>query len=220
MNFDLGQLVSVPGILLGCGIASFAWIFLDKVVAKRSGTMAAPEDLTAALTNLQAELDANKESQAKVNEVHEYARTLEAKIQELESLDSSADSELRVKVLEKQLSEKADLESRLAIALQQLEDYKAKAEMYDTVMGAEKVPLIEPAPALVEAAPVVAESPSVVEEPVHAPVEVVAHHEVVPEPEHESIAAVASAEPVEITLVENELVAKGPASPAGAVLAT
>ena len=192
MNFDLAQLFSLPGIFVGVALSSVAWMFLDKAIAKKVGGGAAMADDGQLLVALQAELDANKESQAKVNEVHEYARQLEAKIQQLESTSDSADSELRVKVLEKQLSEKADLESKLAIAQQQLEDYRAKAEMYDTMVGA--APEVEPEvevetePAALaepetetEAEPIVAaEEPAELEEP----------------------AAVEADEPVEVTLAE------------------
>ena len=107
-----------------------------------------------------------------------------------------------------------EIEEECDIALQQLEDYKAKAEMYDTVMSAEASPVVGSSPALEEVAGA-KEEPVFAEEPIHAPTEVAAHHEVNAQPEQESIAAVAKADPVEITLVENDLIAKGPASPAG-----
>lgn len=156
MSFDLGQLFSPAGLLCGVAIGVGVLPILEKKFFKNSDANVGAT-ATEALVKLQAELDASKDDQAKVEEVHAYARQLEEKIQQLESTTDSADSELRVKVLEKQLSEKADLESRLAIALQQLEDYKAKAEMYDTVMGGSTPKPVEAAAPVAEPEPVVAE---------------------------------------------------------------
>lgn len=232
--FDVAQLFTLPALLLGAGLASGVWFMLDKS-GKQGAGAGLSEEAQSALALMQAELDANKESQAKVAEVHAYARQLEAKVQQLESTSESADAELRVKVLEKQLSEKADLESRLAIALQQLEDYKAKAEMFDTVVGNTPEPVVAPvfeapvAEPVVEPVvdPVVAEKSPIEEifaaeaapafEEVAEVAPVVQIPVTVSEVEEESVAAVASAESVPgITLVENEIAAKGPASPIGA----
>lgn len=242
MNFDLAQLFTFfPALLIGLGVGILASDWAVKLYTKKKkGGVSAGED-AGTIAKLQAELDATKESQAKVNEVHEYARKLEAKVQELESTSDSADAELRVKVLEKQLSEKADLESKLAIALQQLEDYKAKAEMFDTVVGTSSAPVSEPEfePAALEEVvaaeePVFAEEPEVVEEPVVAgepmvaevefeelmpePVEIsLDEPEIHEEPELEPLTAVALADSNPgITLVQNEIAAKGPVSPVGA----
>lgn len=166
MNFDLAQLTTIPSVLVGAAIASAVWFFLDKKVAGKGNSGVSNSDYEKVISQLQTDLDATQENQAKVNEVHAYARQLEEKIQQLESVSDTADSELRVKVLEKQLSEKADLESRLAIALQQLEDYKAKAEMYDTVMGATSKPTPTVTPELsAPVEPVVEAKPDFEEEP-------------------------------------------------------
>ncbi len=164
MNFDLGQLTTIPSVLVGAAIASAVWFFLDKKFAGKGNSGVTNSDYEKVISQLQTDLDATQENQAKVNEVHAYARQLEEKIQQLESVSDTADSELRVKVLEKQLSEKADLESRLAIALQQLEDYKAKAEMYDTVMGASPKPAAPTTPELTAPVEPVAELESAAEE--------------------------------------------------------
>ena len=199
MSFDLGSLISpLFGAAAGFGAAAL----LDKGVKKDEASVDTGTDANARIAALQAEVESNRETQAKVMEVHAYARTLEEKIQQLESTSESADAELRVKVLEKQLSEKADLESRLAVALQQLEDYKAKADMFDTVVKTDV-----PAPAAMVESEL---------DPVSTPIaEPVA--ETGPEPVEESIAAVASAEDshVEMTVVENENTYTGVASPAG-----
>jgi predicted flap endonuclease-1-like 5' DNA nuclease len=203
MSFDLGSLISpLFGAAAGFGAAAL----LDKGVKKSETPVDTGTDANARIAALQAEVDASQEAQAKVMEVHAYARTLEEKVQQLESTSDSADAELRVKVLEKQLSEKADLESKLAVALQQLEDYKAKADMFDTVVKTEA-----PAPAaLAESEPEAELEPvaALIAEPI-----VEASHET----DEESIAAVASAEdaPVEMTVVENENTFTGVASPAG-----
>ena len=204
MSLDLGSLFSPGGLLFGAAGAFGASSLIDKF-GKKGAPASGDADLSGKVAELQAQIDANFESQSKVDEVHAYARKLEEKVQQLESTSDSADAQLRVKVLEKQLSEKADLESRLAVALQQLEDYKAKADMFDTVVGTEPVLAAEPAP-VVEA---VEESPSPV-----AP----KHDEVIAEAEEEeSIAAVASAEPApEMTVVENDTKISAMASPVGA----
>ena len=223
MNFDWAQLFTIPSLLLGMGVGCGILFFLDKNGSRKLNGGAAMEDGAETIAKLQAELDATRENQAKVNEVHAYARTLEDKIQQLESVSDSADSELRVKVLEKQLSEKADLEAKLAVALQQLEDYKAKAEMYDTVVGSAPAPVAEPEP---EPAPLpfALEEPVFVEEgfeEVYPDLTEISQEETVAEveeaPEEKPLVAVASAEPTQgMTLVQNEISAKGPASPVGA----
>lgn len=192
MSFDLGSL------LIGVGAAMVIAFFLDKgtirgVTSESSGTD------QAKAVELQAELDANRENQAKVDEVHAYARKLEEKIQQLESTSDSADAQLRVKVLEKQLSEKADLESRLAVALQELEDYKAKAAMFDTVVGTPAEPVAAFA------------------EPETVAQEVVKEAKPSKKAAKDPIAAVAAAEaPHEMTVVENDISILGQASPVGA----
>ena len=194
MSFDLGSFIGPGTILGGVGVGLGIAALLDKG-GKRSITAESLGGDQAKITALQAELDANKESQAKVDEVHAYARKLEEKIQQLESTSDSADAQLRVKVLEKQLSEKADLESKLAVALQQLEDYKAKADMFDTVVGSE--PVLPAAQA--EPTPVAAKKKE--------------------KPAEKSIAAVASAaekDVPEMKVVETENPISGVASPVGA----
>lgn len=189
MSFDLGSL------LLGVGVAMGGAFFLDKGAKGGAASDASGAD-SGKLAELQAEIDANQESQAKVDEVHAYARKLEVKIQQLESTSDSADAQLRVKVLEKQLSEKADLESKLAVALQELEDLKAKAAMFDTVVGSPAAALSEPALAVQEA----------VKEP-KAPKKAA----------KDPLAAVASADTrQEMTVVENDLSIGSQPSPVGA----
>ncbi len=215
MSFDLASLVSPAtfiGLALGFGLSAL----FDKGVNKRTNGEEFSGDGFAQIASLKAEIEANKESQAKVDEVHAYARKLEEKVQQLESTSDSADSQLRVKVLEKQLSDNADLESKLAVAHQQLEDYKAKANMFDTVVGAE--PLIEDPKFIAEAT-------------IHVPAESFEQEAQVAEvatiptgtesvPEVESIAAVASAieteeAPHEMTVVKNDNAFTGVASPVG-----
>ena len=211
MSFDLGSLFSPAGIAVGLA-AGFGGSFLIDMIGKKGALGAGSSEADQLkIAELQAEIFANKESQEKVDEVHAYARQLEEKIQQLESTSDSADAQLRVKVLEKQLSENADLESKLAVALQQLEDYKAKAAMFDTVVGATP----EPTSALdvettIHSGPELEEIVQVAQElPKEDKQEKIA--------ENDSIAAVASAEaPPEITIHENEGVIIGQASPAGA----
>ncbi|MEI7985595.1 MAG: helix-hairpin-helix domain-containing protein [Armatimonadota bacterium] len=239
MSFDLASLVS-PATFIGLALGSGLSALFDKGVNKRTNGEEFSSDGFAQIASLKAEIEANKESQVKVDEVHAYARKLEEKVQQLESTSDSADSQLRVKVLEKQLSDKADLESKLAVALQQLEDYKAKADMFDTVVGAEpsvnaKSEIItEPLSSVVSEEPeLIAEA--INSEPAHsfelqpevAEVTEVAEvatiptvSEPQPEPEVETIAAVASATeveeaPHEMTVVENDNAFTGVASPAG-----
>lgn len=223
MSLDLASLFS-PGTILGAAVGFGISIVMDKVAAKRSGIPDSSFDGNAKIVELQAEIEANRDAQGKVLEVHAYARTLEEKIQQLESTSDSADSQLRVKVLEKQLSEKADLESKLAVALQQLEDYKAKADMFDTVVGAE--PPTEPVSTkiseltanVVEAEPIQEAEPlaEVLAEEVASPIEPAAELEPVAEvelvaevaPEVETVAAVATtAQPVAESEPENESIA-------------
>ena len=241
MSFNWSLLFSPASLLLGLGLGCIGFVVYDKKFSKSGGSI----DATAAeaLANLQSELDAKNEEFAKAAEVHAYARTLEEKIQQLESTSESADSELRVKVLEKQLSEKADLESRLAVALQEAEDYKAKAEMYDRVMGGKTADTVAaPAPEPLaeetkepEVAEVVAEEEPAEEKVAAPPVSPAAEEEVTdeaiaaalmaevptetatePEPE-EKLTAVASADTaIEIKLVENNAPTAIP-SPAGSV---
>ncbi|MBI1333171.1 MAG: hypothetical protein GC165_09855 [Armatimonadetes bacterium] len=246
MNFDVASLTAIPSILVGVAISSVAWMFLDKYFAKKSdgGTGSGTSDTL--VETLEAELVSAKESLAKVNEVHAYARQLEEKIQQFESMGENADSDLRVKVLEKQLSEKADLEARLAVALQQLEDYKAKAEMYDTVLGntatapltetfdskdevaAEEEPAAEEAP-VIEEAPAVEETPAAEEEEILIEEEEAPAAEAEPEVAEEPTPVVAEeeeteAEPepvaaeIEEILAEEEPAAEVEEEPAAATL--
>jgi predicted flap endonuclease-1-like 5' DNA nuclease len=116
-------------------------------------------------------------------------------------------------VLEKQLSDKAELESKLAVALQQLEDYKAKAEMFDTVVGTtpeptasdtthveattEHIQTATPEP-IVASAPVVEPAATKTEDPLAA------------------VASAAEEAPVGMTVLENEGAHIGQPSPVGA----
>jgi predicted flap endonuclease-1-like 5' DNA nuclease len=238
MSFDLASLVS-PATFIGLAVGFGLSALFDKGAKKRSDGEDSSGDGSAQIVSLKAEIEANKESQAKVDEVHAYARKLEEKVQQLESTSDSADSQLRVKVLEKQLSDKADLESKLAVALQQLEDYKAKADMFDTVVGAEPIVNVnseivtEPINAIASEEPefmaeAVSQEPveSFVPEPQQVEVAAIptviepAQAEPAQEPEAESIAAVASATeiedaPPEMTVLENDNAFTGMASPVG-----
>lgn len=207
MSFDLGSLISPAPLFFGAFVGFGISALIDKT--SKGGVVSSENegDAAARIATLQAEIEANRDSQAKVMEVHAYARKLEEKIQQLESTSDSADAQLRVKVLEKQLSEKADLESKLAVALQQLEDYKAKADMFDTVINTDSAPSTS-APVLEQQEPDVAISIEESTPEIHESTEI----------EADPIAAVASAEdevPVEMTVVENDKKFTGMASPAG-----
>lgn len=223
----LEQFMVLPSVLAGAGIATLINILLDGRFnkGKRAEAAAFAGEDQATINLLRQQLATAQEQGDKLAEVHAYSRQLEAKIKSLEAnvgTPVGGDSDLRVKVLEEQLAEKADLEGKLAVALQQLNDYKAKAEMFDSVVGNEPAPKpapIEEAPKLVEpiqeAAPVAETAPTVVAEPVVAPEvfnEEPKVEPVIPEPViAEPIVAVAEA-PVEavaaapkIEIIENSV---------------
>jgi predicted flap endonuclease-1-like 5' DNA nuclease len=185
-------------------------MLVDKFGKKGSSGAGSLESDQLKIAQLQAEIFANKERQEKVDEVHSYSRKLEEKILQLESTSDSADAQLRVKVLEKQLSANADLESKLAVALQQLDDYKAKAAMFDTVVGT--APETE---STSETESVNVLIPSL-EEVASTAQEMTKTGKPVKKTAKESIpaAAFAKAQP-EMTVVENQGVIMGQASPMG-----
>lgn len=149
MNFD--QLTVLPSLLAGGGIASFIWLLLDKGNSGKSATQAFVGDSSEEVARLQAELASAKEEADKVADLHSYTRQLEAKVQVLEAASAepgSEEHEMRVKVLEQQLSEKAALEAKLAVTQQELSDLKAKFEMHQAVSGPAPVaaPIVEVQP--------------------------------------------------------------------------
>lgn len=212
MNFDFNALTSPAPLLLGAFLATGAWILVaakmkpEKPLYQETST----ED-KAKLQKLQNELAAATEHQEKIAEVHAYTLALEKKVKDLESLEGGDVTELglKVKVLEGQLVEKSDVEAKLAVALQQLEDYKAKAEMFDSVVGSNAAP-VEAQPEAVVETPVVAEAPAAVEaipepvtpvapvfeQPVEEPAAVAVEEVAAVEPFVEEPAAVVEPEPV------------------------
>ncbi|HLO99339.1 MAG TPA: hypothetical protein VK171_12145, partial [Fimbriimonas sp.] len=168
----------------------------------------------AKIQKLQNELAAATEHQEKIAEVHAYTLALEQKIKDLESLPGGDTVELgmKVKILESQLAEKADVEAKLAVALQQLEDFKAKADIFDSVVGASStIEIPEP----VEEEPAAFADPIeelVAEMPVEEEYEPVAEEELVarspfaePEPVFEEAPAVAEVDPEPVVAVEPEV---------------
>jgi predicted flap endonuclease-1-like 5' DNA nuclease len=148
--FDLSNL-HIASILLGMGLGLILGAIFDRSQKKGVQIYETSAEDGILINKLKADLSAANENADKVAEVHAYARQLESKVQLLESAQGapgSPDSELRVKVLEQQLAEKADLEGRLAVALQQLNDFKAKADMFDSVVAGKPavMPTSEPAP--------------------------------------------------------------------------
>lgn len=217
---DISQLFNLPANLLGVGAGFGVSFLLDLVLKKKARpTERSDEDLMR-FAKLEADLASAREQADQVPDLHSYSRKLEAKIQALEANGAEADPEaenlaLRVQVLEDQLRDKADLEARLAMANQQIEDLKGKAALMDEVLGNkqieelnEKIPtasFTEPAP-VQEVAPVAEASPfaaPTVETPaVEAPaIETPAAHLETPK-EEPSFEAVAKAEPV-IEVLEN-----------------
>ncbi|MEI7577873.1 MAG: helix-hairpin-helix domain-containing protein [Armatimonadota bacterium] len=167
MNFD--QLTVLPSLLAGGGIASFIWLLLDKGNSGKTATQAFVGDSSEEVARLQAELAGVKEEADKVADLHSYTRQLEAKVQVLEAASAepgSEEHEMRVKVLEQQLSEKAALEAKLAATQQELSDLKAKFEMHQAMSVptpvASPVAELKPEPA---SAPAAVEAPQVVETP-------------------------------------------------------
>ena len=181
------NLISQPlGIAVGAGIVCVLWGLLGKDGSAKPVAQAFVGDSSEEVARLQAELAAVKEEAAKVADLHSYTRQLETKVQVLEAATAepgSEEHEMRVKVLEQQLSEKAALEAKLAVTQQELSDLQAKFEMHEAVAGSAPVapvapsapvapevapvaeaPKVEPAPVAVEAAPVVEVVAPVVEE--------------------------------------------------------
>lgn len=231
MNFDLNTLTAPAPLLLGGCIATIIWVVVSAKLkpAKPLYEETSTED-RAKIQKLQNELSAATEHQEKIAEVHAYTLALEQKVKDLESLHGGDTAELglKVKVLESQLAEKAEIEAKLAVALQQLADYKAKADIFDAVVGspatAEIPEEVQDAPAAVadpieelvaelpveeQAEPVVespfeeelvAEAPVVEPEPAYEPAPVVEEVAAV-EPEPEPVVAV---EPEPVVAVEPE----------------
>jgi predicted flap endonuclease-1-like 5' DNA nuclease len=169
--FDFEKLTVIPSILIG---AFFAWLLSALFDSRKKQGVQVYESTaedSITINKLKGDLAAATENADKVAEVHAYARQLEAKVQTLEAASGAAggpDSELRVKVLEQQLAEKADLEGKLAVAMQQLNDYRAKAEMFDSVVGGSVAPVAETVVTepVVETATVVTPTAQPVAEPV------------------------------------------------------
>ncbi len=216
---NLEQFTVLPSLLSGAGVVALIWGLLDKGNSGKAATQTFLGDSSEEVSRLQAELATAKEEAEKVADLHSYTRQLEAKLQVLEAATAepgSEEHEMRVKVLEQQLSEKAALEAKLAETQQELFDLKAKIEMQSAVAApvaapvAIPVPVVE-APKVVEAPVVeeiVAEAPKVEEAPkLEEPVSPFAA-EVVAEPEVAAPAPVAAPAaapaPVEMEVVQND----------------
>lgn len=155
---DIPQLFSLPANLLGVGAGFGVSVLLDLMRKKKAQPAERSDEDLMRFAKLEADLAHAREQADQVPDLHTYSRKLEAKVQALEASGAEADPEaenlaLRVQVLEDQLRDKADLEARLAIANQQIEDLKSKASLFDDVLGSkeieelnEKVP-VAPTPA-------------------------------------------------------------------------
>ncbi len=149
MNFE--QFTVLPSLFAGMGVVAVIWGLLDKGNSGKSATQAFVGDSSEEVARLQAELASAKEEADKVADLHSYTRQLEAKVQVLEAASAepgSEEHEMRVKVLEQQLSEKAALEAKLAVTQQELSDLKAKFEMHQAVSSPAPVaaPIVEVQP--------------------------------------------------------------------------
>jgi predicted flap endonuclease-1-like 5' DNA nuclease len=141
---DIAQLISLPANLLGVGLGFGASVLLDVMRNKKSGSAGRTDEDLMRIAKLEADLYAATEQANQVPELHAYSLELEAKIKELEAALNLAgtpenDLSMRVKVLEKQLAAKADVEAKLAIALQELDDLRRKASVFDDVVGTQEV---------------------------------------------------------------------------------
>lgn len=205
MNFE--QFTVLPSLLAGAGIVAVLWGLLDKGGSNKSTAQHFVSDSSEEVAKLQAELAQVKEEADKVADLHSYTRQLETKVQLLEAANAepgSEEHEMRVKVLEQQLSEKAALEAKLAATQQELSDLQSKFEMHQAMAPEAPVAVAQaPSPtatpvATDEAQPV---SEPVVEEP--AATEAVAETapeaapEPAPEPVMEAKPVVEVAAPVE-----------------------
>lgn len=148
MNFDLGQLTTIPSVLVGAAIASAVWFFLDKKFAGKGNSGVTNSDYEKVISQLQTDLDATQENQAKVNEVHAYARQLEEKIQQLESVSDTADSELRVKVLENSFLRKLILSLDWQLRFSSWKTIRPKLRCMTRLMGASPKPAAPTTPEL------------------------------------------------------------------------
>jgi predicted flap endonuclease-1-like 5' DNA nuclease len=151
-NF-FNNLASQPfGIAVGAGIVCILWGLLGKDNSGKATAQAFLGESSEELAKLQAELATAKEEIDKVADMHSYTRQLETKLQVLEAATAepgSEEHEMRVRVLEQQLGEKAAIEAKLAITQQELSDLKAKFEMHQAVATATSgsAPVAEAAPA-------------------------------------------------------------------------
>lgn len=152
MNFE--QFTVLPSLLAGMGVVAVIWGLLDKGNSGKSAPQAFVGDSSEEITRLQAELASAKEEADKVADLHSYTRQLEAKVQVLEAASAepgSEEHEMRVKVLEQQLSEKAALEAKLAVTQQELSDLKARFEMHQAMSVPAPVAAPVAAPAAAQA---------------------------------------------------------------------
>jgi len=197
MNFE--QFTVLPSLLAGAGIVAVLWGLLDKGGSSKSTTQHFVSDSFDEVAKLQAELVQVKEEADKVADLHSYTRQLETKVQLLEAANAepgSEEHEMRVKVLEQQLSEKSALEAKLAATQQELSDLKSKFEMHQAMAPEATIAGI-PTPAPVTAEVVQPVSAPVVEE--LTAVETVAEPapEPTPEPVVETAPVAEDAVPVE-----------------------
>lgn len=178
-NF-FNNLASQPfGIAVGAGIVCILWGLLGKDSSGKVVAQAFLGESSEEVAKLQAELATAKEEIDKVADMHSYIRQLETKLQILEAANAEPGSEehqMRVRVLEQQLGEKAAVEAKLALTQQELSDLIAKFEMHQAVATATQVsapvpeaapvpapvvdsPKVEVAPDLVTAEPIVEKIP-------------------------------------------------------------
>lgn len=203
MNFE--QFTVVPSLLAGMGIVAVIWGLLDKGNSGKSASQAFVGDASEEVERLRAELAACKEEADKVADLHSYTRQLETKIQVLEAANAepgSEEHEMRVKVLEQQLSEKSALEAKLAATQQELSDLKSKFEMHQAMSApvATAVPEVTAAPVAPKVEDVAVPepvAPTMVEEVSAATEEAVS-------PFAEPMKAEAPVAPVEMEVVHND----------------
>lgn len=208
MNFE--QFTVLPSLFAGAGVVALIWGLFDKGGSSKSTAQPSLGESSEEVARLQAELGAMKEEVEKVEDLHNYTRQLEAKLQVLEAATAepgSEEHEMRVKVLEQQLSEKAALEAKLAATQQELSDLKSKFEMHQAMAPAAPVAPSASEPVDVAESPKVEEAiaPAAVEAPVVEEVAAPVVAEVVsPFAEVEPVAEVAAQAPIEMEVVHND----------------
>jgi predicted flap endonuclease-1-like 5' DNA nuclease len=216
---DMSQLFNLPANLLGVGAGFGVSFLLDLVLKKKARPAERTDEDLMRFAKLEADLASAREQADQLPDLHAYSRKLEAKVQALEASGAEADPEaenlaLRVQVLEDQLRDKADLEARLAMANQQIEDLKGKASLMDEVLGSKQIEELNervPTPTFHESAPV--------EIPLTAAAEVVVAPELAVAPGQEAekqLEAVAKSEPM-IEVVENNHPVSDPVPSMGSV---